>query len=334
MDSLIQQDLKPLLEENSMSNVKDKTILITGASGLMGTYFLTLFQELKTQNRGPSAIFVSTSTGIFQVPLLPTTEVIEGNLCKWEIIEQIPKVDLVIHCAGYAQPSKFLSDPFTTIGLNTFVTAELIKKLKPGGRFLFLSSSEVYSGLRKIPFRENQIGTTNTDHPRAAYIESKKMGEVLVNAANTKLNVNAFSIRLSLAYGPGTKKNDTRVLNSIIDQGLNKKIVLKDSGDAWRTYCYVSDAVHMAIDVLFNGTESCYNVGGKSRIQIKGLAKLIANKCASSLEIPSTSEVFSIGAPEEVSLDLAKVLGVSSLKKFVDLDDGINRTISWQKILK
>lgn len=102
MDSLILQDLKLLLEEKSMSNVKEKSILITGASGLIGTYFLTLFQELIKQNRGPSTIFVSTSTGIFQVPLLSTTEVIEGNLCEWEILKSIPKVDLVIHCAGYA----------------------------------------------------------------------------------------------------------------------------------------------------------------------------------------------------------------------------------------
>ena len=334
MINLIQEDLAQLLKDDFEELIEGKTVLITGASGLMGTYYLTLFQELIKQKRGPNKIFVSTSSGIFFIPLLPDTKVIKGNLCNLSILESIPNVDLVIHCAGYAQPSKFLSDPFKTIELNTSVTISLIKKLNPAGQFLFLSSSEIYSGLEKPPFNESQIGLTNTDHPRASYIESKKAGEVVVNIARSNLGISAYSIRLSLAYGPGTKPNDSRVLNSIIDQSITGRVTLKDSGDAWRTYCYVSDAVHMSLDVLRFGKEPCYNIGGVSRIQIRDLAREIALKCSATLEIPDTSQSFLIGAPDEVSLDLTKIMEISKLRNFVELSVGLDRTIEWQKYLQ
>ena len=66
--------------------------------------------------------------------------------------------DYIIHAAGYSQPAKFLDDKVKTIKLNTLSTIELLKKLNPQGKFLFVSTSELYNGLEKEFVTESDIG--------------------------------------------------------------------------------------------------------------------------------------------------------------------------------
>jgi len=244
----------------------------------------------------------------------------------------LPKADLIIHASGYAQPGKFMADPLKTIALNTAVTLKLLEKLKPKGKFLFISSSEVYSGLTHPPFKEDQVGTTNTDHPRSCYIESKRCGEAIVYAARSK-GVDAKSARLSLAYGPGTKRDDKRALHSFIGRALaEKKIELLDSGDALRTYCYITDAAHMMWNILLHGTGHIYNVGGTSRTSIAKLAKLIGKILNVPVVIPRSKKQ-ALAAPEDVRLDLTKTRKEFGKQKLVSFEDGMKKTIAWQKEL-
>jgi len=136
-----------------------------------------------------------------------------------------------------------------TLKLNTETTFYLFDKLKKNGKFLFLSTSEVYSGLANPPHKESEIGTTNTTHPRSCYIEAKRCGEAICNAHREK-GVQSKSARLSLAYGPGTKPNDLRVINSFIQKALQGKRELLDQGEAKRTYCYKSDKTEIMETVL------------------------------------------------------------------------------------
>ena len=70
------------------------------------------------------------------------------NLTTKELY-RIKKSHIIIHAAGYGQPGKFLNYPFETFKLNTQVTEHLLGLVKKNGSFLFISSSELYSGLNK-----------------------------------------------------------------------------------------------------------------------------------------------------------------------------------------
>jgi nucleoside-diphosphate-sugar epimerase len=210
---------------------------------------------------------------------------------------------------------------------------ELFKKLKPGGKFLFISSSEVYSGLPKPPYKEQEIGTTNTDHPRSCYIEGKRCGEAVVNTYRA-IGVLGKSARLSLAYGPGTKQGDARVLNSFIYRGLVEgKIALGDRGEAKRTYCYVTDAVEIMWRILFDGTDAIYNVGGNSKTTIGKLAKQIGAYLKVPVEFPKSEAGAQKGAPMDVSLDMSKAKKQFGKTTYVSLSDGLAKTIEWQRTL-
>jgi nucleoside-diphosphate-sugar epimerase len=236
--------------------------------------------------------------------------------------------DYIIHAAGYGQPQMFSKDKVKTIGINTSFTNELFTHLRKGGKFLFISSSEVYSGAPS-PHKETDIGTTTPQHARACYIEGKRCGEAICMAYSEQ-GYDTKIARLALAYGPGTKKGDTRVINQFVEQALTThKIQMKDKGEAWRTYCYVEDVAHMMLDILFKGKDVVYNVGGDTRVTIDSLARAIAMFTDSTVHHGADALV---GAPDNVRLDMTHTLAEFP-RQFTPLSIGLSKTIMYQKEL-
>lgn len=334
--SIIEEDARAVNAAVKLDQLAGKSILLTGASGLLGTHFLASIREF-VQTSGKSltvnAVVNSEATQTLRALLdFSGALVLNGDLTDPEFLNKLDRYDYIIHAAGYGQPNRFMTDPVKTIKLNTVTTLSLFEKLKTDGRFLFISTSEVYSGLPNPPYNENQIGTTNTTHPRACYIEGKRGGEAICNAYRNA-GVKAFSARLALAYGPGTKPQDRRVLNSFIERGISQKqIVLQDLGVAKRTYCYVSDAIEILFNIIFFGAEPVYNVGGVSRTTIAALAVEIGEILNVPVEFPKIAQEMG-GAPEDVQLDMSLVEAHFKKSKYVSLNVGLAKTIAWQRAL-
>jgi UDP-glucuronate decarboxylase len=253
---------------------------------------------------------------------------LKGDLTEKSFCDSLPSADIIIHAAGSGQPGIFTANPFTAIRINTAATDALLGKLLPGGTFLFLSSSEVYSGLQSTPFIEEQMGPSTPFHPRAGYIEGKRCGEALCGAAR-KAGIDAKAIRLSLAYGPGVRQGDRRVLFSFIECGLREgKIELMDQGTALRAFCYVSDAVEMMWNILQSGRHPVYNVGGKQIYSIRELAEVIGRQLNVPVILPPATTGL-VGAPEIVQLSLARYEDEFGPMPHVDLETGIQKTIRW-----
>jgi nucleoside-diphosphate-sugar epimerase len=257
-------------------------------------------------------------------------KVIRANLADFDEYARLPEADIILHAAGYAQPTRFMADPVATIQVNTSATIALLKRLRSGGNFLFVSSSEIYSGLNKPFLNETDIGFTAPSHPRAAYIESKRCGEAICNAFRAQ-GVHAVAARVALAYGPGTRKHDKRALNSFIEKALClQRIELLDAGAAVRTYCYVADTVELLWQVLLYGKEPVYNVGGRSTLTISDLARMIGKITGVTAVFPTTQAEIA-GAPEEVRLDLTRVETEFGKRDYVCMEDGLRATIEWQR---
>jgi nucleoside-diphosphate-sugar epimerase len=194
-----------------------------------------------------------------------------------------------------------------------------------------MSTSEVYSGIEHDNITENDIGTSSTNHPRSCYIEGKRCGEAICHAFNNE-KTNVKIIRLSLAYGPGTKKNDQRVLNSIFQKALQQgKIDLLDSGSSMRTYGYISDIIEMIWNISFFGKQTVYNVSGKSKTTIFDLAKSIANLTEVTLNAPKDDSSQLTGVPKNVNLSLTRYCDEFNKFDFVSLENGLKKTMEWQK---
>lgn len=330
--SIIIEESKEIVKKIDFTQLRNKKILVTGASGLIGVYLVSCLKQVsKTEN---IEIFVWVQNDIDSIftEIFDGCTIIKSDITDYSNFLLLPEFDCIIHAAGYGQPDKFMFDKIKTISLNTTSTIELLKKLNKNGKFLFVSTSELYSGINEENINETQIGLTNTNHPRACYIEGKRCGESICNVYKEK-GYDIKIIRLSLAYGPGTKKNDKRVLNSLIQKGLNEeKIKLLDNGDAIRTYCYITDVIEMFWNIFLFGKDVIYNVGGKSVTSIYDLSILIGKKLGKYVEIPNEING-QIGNPKIVNVSIEKYINEFKKNNFIELEEGLEKTINWQKKL-
>lgn len=334
-NNTILKDAKRICERVNLDVLNDSTILVTGASGLIGTYILSslcCMREYGVKIKVYAQHLSELPEHVARLVIQGSFITVRTNLAEPDEYVHLPEVDIIIHAAGYAQPSRFMADPIATVQVNTSATIALLKKLRSDGRFLFVSTSEVYSGLDKQFLSENDIGLTTPYHPRAVYIEGKRCGETICNAMRTK-GINAAIARVALAYGPGTRKNDKRALNSFIEKALfQRKIELLDAGTAKRTYCYVADTVELLWQILLYGREPVYNVGGHSTVTIAELATMIGKMVGVPVAFPATQAEIS-GAPKEVCLDLTRIEKEFGKTQYVGMEDGLRATIEWQRVL-
>lgn len=320
----------------AVQRLEGKSLLLTGASGIIGSHFLFGLYHCQRDLGLEIDVSAVVRRGIPEhlkpIESQGYARFLLGDLCEDNFSRALPQVDIVVHAATYGQPKLFLANAVSTLKLNTATTLVLLDKLLPGGMFLFISSSEVYSGSTHTPFSEDDIGTTNPAHPRSCYIEAKRCGEAIINAYRAK-GIDSKSVRLSLAYGTGTRGEDKRVLYSFVERALKEKYIkLMDSGSARRTYCYVADAVYMMWRVLLEGKQPVYNVGGISATTILALAQLIG----SILDVPVKAGIDAdiiLGAPAEVVLDLSRFTNEFGPVSFMNFPMGMSRTIEWQRAL-
>ncbi len=282
-----------------------KKLLITGAYGLIGSNICKVLERDYPD---------------IEITKVKCDEFVDGM--------RLNHFDYVIFAAGYGQPQLFGAQKLKTISINTGLLNIYFSCLKKDGKLLYVSSSEVYSGAPS-PHKEIDIGTTTPQHPRACYIEGKRCGEAICMAYKEQ-GYDVKIARLALAYGPGTKKGDTRVINQFIEQALTTgKIIMKDRGTAIRTYCYVDDAVKQMLSILFNGQSVVYNVGGKSRVSIG----LIAEKISAITDAKVFLGIEPVhGAPDDVCLNMEKTLKEFPTE-FTNLEEGLIKTINYQKQL-
>lgn len=146
---LLEADGDRAISTISASSLAGRRVLITGASGLIGTGIVSALRSLRI-----AGIDLHVTAHGFSAPPLHFLHwqneghlsLLQSNLADPEAWCALPEADIIIHAAGYGQPGKFMAAPLNALMLNTGTTAALLKKITPGGSFLFFSSTEVYRG--------------------------------------------------------------------------------------------------------------------------------------------------------------------------------------------
>lgn len=287
LNPIIKEDMKFIIKSKiPWNNLQGKTILISGANGFLPSYMVktilylnkTFFEDkthivllIRNKNKAMKRFSqVNTENLIFHVQ----------DICKPFDIKK--EVDYIIHAASQASPKYYKNDPVGTLCPNIMGTYQLLELARKNDleNFLFFSSGEVYGETDHFPTTENDYGYVNPTEIRSCYAESKRMGENMCISWFKQYDVPTKIIRPFHTYGPGMSLNDGRVFADFVADIINHRdIVIKSSGEAKRTFCYLSDAIAGFFTVLFKGQKGeAYNVSNdQAEISIIDLAKKLVN---------------------------------------------------------
>jgi nucleoside-diphosphate-sugar epimerase len=154
------------------------------------------------------------------------------------------RFDEIIHLASPASPVWYMREPARTIRANIGGALNLLTVLKPGGRFCFASTSEVYGDPAISPQPESYRGSVDCTGPRSSYDESKRCTEALLFEQQRVSDLDIRVVRLFNTYGPRTRIDDGRAVSNFICQALTTGIVtVHGNGSQSRSWGYVDDIV-------------------------------------------------------------------------------------------
>ena len=337
MNKFLTKSMKKIFNTlgSNLDEFKDKTILITGANGLIGGFLSEFFMYLNDEHNFNSKL-VLTSLSDDPKRL--------GNLIYRKDVQYYSRdltndswffdeIDFCIYCAGYAQPNKFLSDAEKTYQLNVDAMVRTFQSVmfeRKKSKMLFISSSEVYA-LNDItkPHCETDELKLDLWHKRAPYIIGKVTGEYNVGLLREK-GYNVKSARVSLCYGPGHVMEDTRVMSELTLKGIeNETINLFDDGSAFRKYQHISDCCIMLINILLKGKHEVYNVGGKEETTIYDMAKIIGDRFGKEVVKGKVNNDVASSAPKKVSISLDRYEEEFSEFEFTTFKSGMENYLNW-----
>jgi len=264
-----------------------KNLLVSGAYGFLPAYMvesLLYLNEAKFRKKAKIYALVrdiEKAQERFQDYLArPDLAFIVQDVCKPLNIKD--DLHFIIHAASLASPKFYGKDPAGTISANTVGTQNLLElaRLKKSEGFLFLSSAEVYGKVpeRDMPIAEGTYGYLDPTLVRSCYAEGKRAGETMCLCWFHQYGVPVKIVRPFHIFGPKMKIDDGRVYADFVSDVLqSKNIVIKSSGEAVRTFCYLADATVGFFTVLLKGKNGeAYNVANKNgQISIRDLAHML-----------------------------------------------------------
>lgn len=287
-NNIIYEDLKDIYQRNiNWNQLRNKTILITGAYGMLASYFvymciflneaydygIEIIAAVRSKEKLYKRFGVYADKKYFSIYLKDINKPLE--------IEG--KVDYIVHGAGLASSQYYFEKPIEVMMPNISATMQLLELAveKNSKSFLQFSSGEIYGTLEKgvTVITEDTYGLVDTLDLRNCYCESKRMAEMLCCAWYAQKKVPVKIARICHTFGPTMDiDSDTRVFSSFVSDVLhNRNIVMKSDGKTKRPFTYIADAVAAYFIILLGGEDgNAYNVCNEQEfLSIREVAEIV-----------------------------------------------------------
>lgn len=321
------------------SRIDNKTIMITGATGLVGKYLIQVLMHRNMERKLHTKViavgrnrekFLSRFSDFVDNECLEFYELDVQHPCQYE-----GRLDMIIHMASNTHPRLYATDPIGTEMTNIFGSYYLLQKTaeNEGCRFVFVSSGDVYGDnlSTKEFLSEKDCGYIDCNTLRAGYIEGKRASEALCNAFKEAKGVDFVTARLCRIFGPTMQSGESKAISQFIYKAAaGEDIVLKSEGKQVFSYLYVYDAVSALLTLAANGVSgNAYNVADNDQcISLRDLASILAKIGNSKVifELPDAVESKGASSFQNVKLDATKLYSIG-WKCMVGMEEGLRNTI-------
>lgn len=314
---------------------KNKTVLVTGAGGFIGSQLVEALLSEGARVRAFVRYNSRADPGLLR--LLPAElserlEVISGDVRDMQTIyAAVRDCELVYHLGALISIPYSYRHPAEVASVNFMGTLNLLMACRELGtaRLVHTSTSEVYGSARRVPIDE--------EHPlqgQSPYSASKIGADKLAESFYCSYDLPVVTVRPFNTFGP--RQSARAVIPTIITQALSGKTIHLGNLGTTRDFTYVQDTVRgFLLAGSVAGVEGgVFNLGTGSEIRIGDIAERIALKVGHQVEIvvepqrlrPEKSEVLRLISDNRLAHDKL------AWEPLVSLDEGLDKTIAWMRL--
>ena len=312
--------------------IKNKSVLITGGAGFIGSHLVDALAEKDPDNLVVvDTFFIGKKSNLEKAEqIYPQLKVYKQDASDQEMMGTILKnegIDVVFNLAVIPLPAS-LTRPRWTFEQNIDITLSVCELARADlfETLVHFSSSEAYGSAVYVPMDE--------DHKLGAltpYAASKAATDLFVLSYYTVFGIDASIVRPFNNYGPRQNEGTyAGVIPITIKRILaGKPPIIYGDGEQTRDYTYVSETAEAALQI-YNCKRTrgkILNIGSGKETSILHLIKTIMKilKC----DMPITYEEERPGDVRRHIADISFARKLINFQQKIDLEEGLKRTVAW-----